>query len=90
MMVRMCDRCTVKQGNDVAVLFNKVGADNGKAKTVLSVRQDLCETCLTKFLSAFGKFKNAWISGKISDGQETQSGGELCTTPTGKEGSGNF
>ncbi len=88
-MMRVCDCCD-KPANVVNVLFNKTDSGN-KAKTALTVPIDLCEGCLSKMMSQFGKFKNSFIKNKgkevipllplgSTDGQEKTS-----TDPTPKD-----
>lgn len=64
-LVRLCDCCRIPDNfaNPVAVPIMKTPqTGTNRPKQVIEAKMDLCETCLTNFLSAFGRFKTAWLS----------------------------
>ncbi len=56
--MRVCDRCLDQKSSRIEVVFDKEDASKkSNRRRMLSVKMDLCESCITEFLKAFGHFK---------------------------------
>lgn len=64
--VIICDRCRAlgKKAHVVECFINKEEVDGRgrpKQRTLIKPRFELCEACITNFLSEFGKWQNRWL-----------------------------
>lgn len=64
--VVICDRCRTlgEKAHVVECFINKEEVDGRgrpKQRTLIKPRFELCEECITNFLSAFGKWQNRWL-----------------------------
>jgi hypothetical protein len=89
-MLMVCDGCRKvdEPAFRVTLDFNKVmmpGKIEGKTKTMITPKFDLCEGCISRMMKDFGSWQNRWLEERQRGKEEDQTEG-TGTGPEGTEG----